>query len=392
MNTKDTVQALDRLLAVRPQLAGVATAAQAVGLAHRELLHAGPPLVDACRPPAVLMSSAVIACMHEGWASDAAAAEALVRSGAVRLRPAQDLGVVAPLAAMVSAATPLFEVSDPASGWRAWAPVSAVRGPDTRMGFRDPALLARLAVRDGEVAPAWRQALSVRGPLPLFPLAREGLAAGDDLHSRTTAANQCLADWLRADASNAALADALEATPLFFLTLWMAACSLVLRAAEGSGESTLVTRAGGNGEVFGIALASAPDRWITMPATPPQGRLMPQVPAGTAVCGAIGDSAVIDMLGFGGQRLAQSPEPLGVLGDFLPADHAQMAARLFAAPHPEFDASLRVGIDARRVVHEDAAPLVTLAMLAADGERGFVGRGVYRPPVHLFERAVDAIG
>ncbi len=395
MTTGQASQALGRLLAVRPQLTGVVDATQAVGLAPRELLHAGPPLADPCRPPAVLMSSAVITCLHEGWASDAAGAEALVRAGAVRLSPAQERGVVVPLAALASARTPLFEVSDPASGWRTWAPVSAVRGPDTRMGFRDPALLARLAVRDAEVAPAWRKALAAQGPLPLYPLARQGLAGGDDLHSRTTAANQALADWLHAQASASAsaqlLAGHLEATPLFFLTLWMAACSLALRAAEGAVGSTLVTRAGGNGEVFGIALASAPERWITTPATTPQGRLMPQVPAGTAVCGAIGDSAVVDMLGFGGQRLAHAPEPLGVLGEFLPPGHAGLADRLLAAPHPDFDAPQRAGIDARKVAAENAAPLVTLAMLAADGERGFVGRGVYCPPVRLFERALDAM-
>lgn len=391
MDTGGEGGAIRGLLAVRPQLVQVTTAARAVGLQGHELLHAGPPLADPCRPPAVLMSSAVVTCLHEGWASDAAQAEALVHSGAVRLSPAQDRGVVVPLAALASAGTPLFEVEDPLTGRCAWAPVSAVRGPDARMGFRDPSLAARLAVRDGEVAQAWQRTLAARGPLPLYPLARQGLAAGDDLHSRTTAANQALAGWLRADASAGTLAEHVEATPLFFLTLWMAACSLVLRAAEGMAGATLVTRAGGNGEAFGIALASAPERWTQAPAAAPRGRIVQPLPAGTAVCGAIGDSAVIDMLGFGGQRLAQSPEPLGVLGEFLPEGHATLAGRLLAAPHPAFDASQRVGLDARRVAAEGVAPLIALAMLAADGIRGFVGRGVYQPPVSLFGQALGAL-
>jgi hypothetical protein len=36
------------------------------------------------------------------------------------------------------------------------------------------------------------------------------------------------------------------------------------------------------------------------------------------------------------------------------------------------------------------SPLVMLAMLAEDGRGGVVGRGIYQPPVELFERALRA--
>jgi hypothetical protein len=381
--------AADRLLAIRPQLLRVTSAGEAFGLAQRELLHAGPPLADGRRPPPVLLSSAVMVCLHEGWATHAEEAEALVRSGGVHLSPAQDRGVVLPLAALASASTPLFEVYDASgSALRAWAPISAARGPDTRMGFRGARVAECLAHRDIEVAPAWRRVLQAQGPLALYPLARQGLAAGDDLHSRTTSANQALVDWLRNDDAFATLAADVEATPLFFLTIWMAVCALVLRAVENIPGSTLVTRAGGNGENFGIVLAGAPGRWITTPAGPPRGNAMPSVPAETEVNAAIGDSAVIDLFGFGGQRLEHAPEPLGVLRDFLPADHAGLAERLSTVVHPDL-LGQGVGIDAATVVAEDAAPIIAIAMLAADGERGFVGRGVYRLPVSLFQQAID---
>ena len=99
----------------------------------------------------------------------------------------------------------------------------------------------------------WRGPSRRAGPIALWPLAAGGLAHGDDLHSRTASANDALAAQLRAH-GEPTLADHVAATPLFFLTLWMAASSLILRAAEGGDRPTLVTRGGGNGERFGIAL------------------------------------------------------------------------------------------------------------------------------------------
>jgi hypothetical protein len=374
---------LQRLLALEPQLVGVRPAAEALGLERGRLLHAGPPLRDPRRPPAVLLSSAVVAILHEGWTDSAEEAEAMVSSGRVQLDPAQPRGCVTPLACVVSPGMPLFEVE--ADGLRLHAPVSAVRGPDTRMGLRDPALFERLQVRDQRVAPAWQRALSAHGPLPLLAFAAHGLAHGDDLHSRTTAATGLLARSLR-DRGEPQLADDLDATPLFFLTPWMAASALILRAAEGGDHPTLVTRAGGNGEVFGIALAGRPTHWSCVDGTAPQGMRM-QGKESLDACPAIGDSAVIDMLGFGGLALAGAPEPLQAFAAHLPADHASLAQRLLTASHPTLGRP--VGVDARKVVEQQCAPLVALAMLAADGAAGFVGRGLYRPPVDLFARALE---
>ncbi len=383
--------AIERLLAVRPQWISVATAGEVLGLRPHELLHAGPPFRDPRNPTAVLLSSAAVTCVHEGWADGVEAAEALIRDGAVILSPAQAHGCVLPLAFVASPSTPLCVVGDASNGVAArYAPLSTLRGFDTRMGCRDPGLAARLLRRDRTIAPSLQRLLGAHGPLPLWPLAAAGLAAGDDLHSRTTAANSGLAAWLRAF-EETTLADDVEASPLFFLTLWMAACLLMLSAAEGVDGSTLVTRAGGNGESFGIALAAQPDQWITADAEPPAGRLLPTAPAGVAVSGAIGDSAVIDMLGFGGQRLALAAEPRAALQGFIPAELEGLAERLLVAPHPLIESRWPVGLDAEQVHAHQQAPLVSLSMLASDGRIGFVGRGVYQPPVALFKRAIGAL-
>jgi hypothetical protein len=376
--------ALQKLAAVQPLLTAVRAAGDALGLGARELLHAGPPLRDPLRPPPVLLSSAVVAILHEGWARSEHEAEAMVANGEVTLGPAQPRGCVTPLAAVISPGTPLFQVE--ADGQRMHAPVSAVRGPDTRMGWRDAGLPERLLARDRYVAPAWDHVLSGHGPVPLLPAAAHGLRHGDDLHSRTTAANTLLARSLREQGATELAAD-LEATPLFFLTLWMAASALMLRVAEGGDRPALVTRAGGNGESFGIALAGAPQDWICTEAAPPQGKRMAGRES-AAGCGAIGDSAVIDMLGCGGLALAAAPEPLQALAGHLPQDHASFAQRLLCVHHEALGRP--VGLDAAKVVVQRCPPLVALAMLAADGRTGFIGRGVYRPPLALFERSVAA--
>jgi hypothetical protein len=381
--------ALKALLAVRPRLHSISTAGRALQLGKYELLHAGPPLRDQRRPPETLVSSIVMTCLHEGWATSAAEAESLLRDGALRLEAAQDHRCVTPLAAIVSPGTPLFDVRDGAKSGSAsmWAPVSTIGGVDTRMGARDAGLLQRLAVRDTHVAAAIEAALECGGPIELWPLAAHGLAEGDDLHSRTTAANMAFADELRSRGIGD-LADDIIAAPLFFLTLWMAASALVLRAGEGGDVEGLVTRAGGNGERFAIALGGRPERWVACDAEAPQGTLLASAAPGTLIAGAIGDSAVIDMLGFGGQRLAHAPEPLGVFDRYLPPDHAELPARLLCAPQSFLIDSWPLGIDAARVVSHGAAPLVMLARLAFDGIAGFVGRGVYRPPLSLFEEAL----
>src|SRR6185503_5679931 len=61
-------RALQRMAAVRPQWTAVKSAREALGLEGRVLLHAGPPLQDPTRPPIPMLNSAVLSCLHEGWA------------------------------------------------------------------------------------------------------------------------------------------------------------------------------------------------------------------------------------------------------------------------------------------------------------------------------------
>lgn len=397
-------RALARLLAVQPAWSAVRRAREALGLPDRTLLHAGPPLHDPCRPPAPLLSSAVLCCLYEGWAANAAEAQRLIAAGTVRLRPAQDFRAVTPLAAVISPSTMLVEVCDLAGGaGRAWSLLGSGAGPQLRFGSRDPAILTRLAWRDGPLAAELARGLET-GPLPLLPLAAAGLAGGDDLHARTSGANAALCRALvprllagspSANEQAQAVADMLAQTPLFFLTPWMAACHLMLDAAADAGSdpgASLVVALAGNGERVGIRLAGQPDRWHTAAAEPPAGPRLNALAAAATASPVIGDSGVIDVLGCGGQALDRAPEVVDALAPWLPADWRSRAGGLLAGSHAGLaPAGLPVGLDAS-AVRPDRTPLAAIAMVDAAGELGLLGRGLYLPPAALFIGAVGAVG
>lgn len=371
---------LQALTAARPVWTRVARASDELALPGRTLLHAGPPFADPRKPCAPVLSSAVLACLYEGWAGTDEEAERLIASGEVQLVPAQSQRCVTPLAAIVSPSTTVIVIEDSAGSVApTYAPLGTTGGPDLRFGTRDRGILDRLALRDGEQAAALQRALAE--PIELLPIARIALGAGDDLHNRTTAATAALAARI---AGADSLLDAIKGTPLWFLTFWMAAAKLMLSAAEGKAAPTLITRMGGNGESFGISLAGAPDEWIAVRAEAPRGPYLPNADREAKPIGAIGDSAIIDALGFGGQALEHAPEPRDALKPYLEDDPAAVARTLLQALHPAF-ASKSVGIDAATVRRTKTVPIVTLGMVEATGARGLLGRGVFRPPLALFE-------
>jgi hypothetical protein len=304
---------------------------------------------------------------------------------------------VTPLANVVSPSTTMIVVAEADRFLPpAYAPLGTTGGPDLRFGTRDHAILERLRVRDNAQADLLRAALS--SPIDLLEIAREALENGDDLHNRTAAATQALGRTLavRLGAARSSEADrlvgAVNSTPLYFLTFWMAAARYMLSAAEGMTPASLVTMLAGNGEFVGVQLAGAPGRWTIVPAAPPQGPRLAQAPMDAAALGAIGDSAVIDALGCGGQALALAAEPRSALQEYLPSHYREVPQTSLAVRHRAFGAiGLRVGLDARRVVASGRAPIVTLGMVERSGRHGLLGRGVYVPPIGLFRAALESL-
>ena len=326
------------------------------------LLHAGPPFHAS--PPAPVINAAVQAILFEGLAADAAAALGLIARGEVELRPAQDYRVATPLAQVVSASMLVLAVEQ--QNEVCYAPLIEGPAPALRFGSSAGECLQRLrdvgAWIDGNVRPL------VRGcPVPIDELIRVAVAAGDDCHARTAVANEALISGLRGlEACDAAR---LRATPAFVLPLLMAAACAAMRNARADIEAI-----GGNGVDFGVRRRGA-SAWRRAAAQAPCGVRFGGMQT-VAPLAAIGDSAVIDYCGLGGQALSVAPALMAEWRAFLPSD-AAVRRQLLIHPHTGL-------VDAARVVETGRSPLINLAILDAGGVAGLIGRGVYCPPVELF--------
>jgi hypothetical protein len=390
--------ALDAILAVRPVWRSLVPAREAVGLEPTTLLHAGPAFASPAEITRPVLNSAVVAAVFEGLAADFEAAEAMIRAGEIALAPAQDLAVVTPLAAVVSSSMLLHVVADAAgsdaggAAPAAYAPINGGSGPAMRLGLRSEAVLEHIRWLNGPMAEVFDRALT--GEIDLIELAAHGLTQGDDGHGRTPAATAELSDRLSPamgdDASAEAARRFLAEGPSFFLNLWMAGCKCILGAAAGIPGASLVVTAGANGTETGIQVAGLPGRWFTARARPPHGDLGGQ-PANRAL-GAIGDSAIVDALGFGAMAMAYAPEQRFLLQPFMPAGGLSLPGVLLRRVHPGFgELDLRVGLCARRVVASGRRPAVSLGILDAEGTAGRLGGGIFEVPAALFEAAVAAL-
>lgn len=372
-----TRESFARFLAVVPQLDGCMPLASIATLDGQTLLHAGPPFRDPAAIPGPVLNSAAAAAVFEGWAATEADARQAIRRGDIHLAPAQDHGVVTPLAFVVSPGMWVIRVSDAAgkAGPR-YAPVNDGPAPGAlRFGGNDDARAARLTLL-ADIGPAWATAL--REPIPVLPVMQAGLRGGDDLHGRVMAANAALAAILGPRLTGGAC-EYFAIANQFVLNVLMAACAAMLGAGAGVAGSRTVTAAGGNGIDFGWKIATAPGVWHTMPATTPQGprfgnagerRFLP----------AIGDSAVIDACGLGAAALRYAPEMVTALRGHVPDEYFDVAAsRPFIGAHPAFPPDLALCLDIDR-----AAPVrgVMLAAIDAAGDAGLIGRGVAPWPAH----------
>jgi len=378
--------AVRKILSVEPTLQRLERASSALGLARHELVHAGPPIRDAasvCRP---ILHSAITASLFEGWADSVEQAERLVRDGTIRLRPAQDLDCVVPLADVVSPSMTLQAVGD--GSQVCWTPLNGGVEHVLRVGVLGDEVLARLRWLNGPFAQAYAQALS--SPVPVLDLADQGLEGGDDCHGRTGVATVALWKTIERRLNDDAAAicrEFLQRSPSFFLNVWMAASQLMLRAARGIPGATVVTAAGGNGTEFGIRIASKPETWFTARAMPPA--VAPGGLGAAEPLGAIGDSAVVDILGLGAMTTLES----GVAPALPPfVQGAEGRASLLAAAHPRFRRTHpRMVVSARRVVESATVPIISLGVLDKAGRLGRLTGGYYRPSFDLFGSALASV-
>lgn len=379
MTTESTERSARAMAAVVPVLAGAGRLAEmlprGVALPARTLLHAGPRFESRSDVPKPILQSAAVAATLEGWAAGPEQAMGALGAGEVALAPAQDHGLVVPLAFVAGPSTAVLRVSDASGTGSALAAIND--GPPAgalRFGTPNAETMDRLRRLGDTVAGALDRVLR-DDPVPLIPIATAALRQGDELHGQVAASSIAILDVLERRLAGDPAAPEIAVANQFFLNVWMAACALMLKVGAGITGSRTICAAGGNGRSFGMKLAGQPDRWITIPAAVPAGpRLSPALAAAESLP-AIGDSVVIDACGFGAQALAFAPALRDAFGEAMPSGVLDAPVRLLCAKHPAFgDLAIRVGLDFDRI---GPSPFcANLAMIDRAGIHGLIGRGI----------------
>ena len=399
-------RAFGRYLAARPVLTGLAAARDAVpGLADRTILHAGPPIAweEMCGP---MRGGVLGAIVHEGWAADIGAAEALAARGDIRFAPCHHHDAVGPMAGLLTPSMPVWVVENAEHGNRAYCTLNEGLGKVLRYGANGAEALARLAWMRDALAPALGAAVDRLGGIELKPLIGQALHMGDELHNRNVAATSLLFRRLVPALLETGLpagdltrvASFLTGNDHFFLNLSMAACKAMLDAAHGVAGSSMVTAMARNGVHFGIRVSGMGARWFEAPAPAVKGLFFPGYGPADANPD-LGDSTITETAGLGGFSMAAAPAIVQFVGGS--AGEARANSRemrqiaigsndAFTLPSLEF-AGAAAGIDARKVVDTGILPAINTGIAHREPGVGQVGAGLTRAPLDCFVQAVAAL-
>jgi hypothetical protein len=387
------MESIGALAESSPVLEAVLPAHSMGTFADLTVRHAGPPL-DPGRIPPVLASAVAGALTLEGVPF--ARAQQLVADGKADLRPNHDVGIVGPLAGVVTGSTPVLVVRDEHTGRRAAAPMTEGPGLALRFGATEPEVLKRLRWMRSALAPALNARLQRAGPIPLLPIMAAALDAGDELHnSSTTARDQLLATIGVSSTGSASdpVGAFLATNPHFFMSIAMAAAKCATDAAHEAATPGIVTAMSANGESFGIRVAGLADRWYLAPATPAQGRLADGISPGSAAP-VIGDSFITETVGLGAASGATNP----VLATYLGTSEAKLQnlgeqmRDITRGTHPRLRVRGRgipLGFDVRLVCASGVVPVMNAGIASAIPGAGQIGAGVFRAPIECFQQAVD---
>jgi hypothetical protein len=398
-------EALARFLACRPVLKATAPAGELIpALTRKRLLHAGPPLTWE-RAAGPVKGALVGAVLLEGWATSASAAETALARGDIPFEPCHHHGAVGPMAGVISPSMPLWVVEDAATGRRAYSNYNEGLGKVLRFGAHSSEVIDRLNWMRFGLFPALRSALEHLGGVDLRPLMARALQMGDELHNRNAAATSLLTRMLAPalvrtglGEATAQVLDFLGANDHFFLNLSMAACKLALDGARDVEGSTLCTAMARNGTDFGIQISGLDGQWFTAPAPVVDGLFFagygPQDAAPD-----LGDSAITETAGLGGMSLAAAPAIVRFVGgtSSLALETTRKMGALTLGQHPEFTIpaldfrGTPAGIDARRVVDLNRAPVINTGIAHRQAGVGQIGAGITAAPLACFEQAVASL-
>jgi hypothetical protein len=402
LRAEANARALAAMLDVQATLVDVAPAAELLGLARGEFLHAGPPITwDRAAGPlrGALMGGAAL----EGLVEDPEDAVALFESGSsVSLEPCHHRGAVGPMAGVVTPSMWMWVLEDARTGRRTFCSLNEGLGKVLRYGAYGPEVLERLRWMNEVLGPLLQAAVRSAEPVDVTGILTQMLQMGDEAHNRNRAGTlmllRDLAPAMVLAGGSARVSEALRfigGNDHFFLNLAMPACKLALDAARGIEGSTMVVAMARNGTDFGIQVAATGDEWFTGPAQLADGLYLGDFGPDDANPD-IGDSAITETAGIGGFAMATAPAIVRFVGGSVP-DALATTRRMheitlgenprWSVPVLEFQGT-PTGIDVTKVCRTGILPQINTGMAGRVAGVGQVGAGLVTPPAEIFPAAL----
>ncbi len=368
-------------------------------------LHAGPPIKfeDMCPP---MKGAVYCALINEGFAENVEQAKKIAISGEIIYKPCHEFGVVGPMTGLTTWSMPLWVVEDKKSKKQAYANVSEGQGVGLRFGEFSKKTLDRLSWIKDVFMPIFQIILKEDGPVDLSPIMAQGLAMGDELHMRNIATTSLILKKFAHSIGKYGgehAADILRfisiANDQFFLNLAMASNKLIADMGDGIKGSTIVTAIARNGVEVGIRISGLKGRWFTAPASKINGLYFPGFTENDANLD-LGDSAIMEVGGFGGCAMIASPAIIKFLG-YSSVDIAHKTTndmyKIAASTNSKYQIpiynfkGIPLGLDIIKIIKTGITPVLNTAIASNRAGVGMIGAGMAILPIKPFEDALVAL-
>ena len=398
--------AVERMMAARPILKGVATARDVIpGMHENLLLHAGPPITWE-RASGPMRGGIIGALIFEGRAANEAEAKELILSGEIELSPCHEHSSVGPMAGVTSPSMKVYVVENITHGNVAYSNLNEGYGKVLRYGAYSEEVIAKLHWMNDVLGTAIADALAANPEgVDIGTLLAESLHMGDEGHNRnkagslifTTRLGPLIAPIVENGRVTAEILKFLAENALSVLNPVMAACKAMADAGHGIEGSTIMTVMARNGTDLGIRVSGLGDQWFTGPVGKPVGLYFPGFTAEDA-SGDIGDSTITETAGIGAFAMASAPAIVTFISG-TPEDALNATLEMYEiteAEHTRFTIPVLgfrgtpTGVDIRKVVELGITPRINTGIAHKDAGVGQVGAGLVRPPMSVFEDALVA--
>ncbi|MBU0678943.1 MAG: DUF1116 domain-containing protein [Verrucomicrobia bacterium] len=395
-----------RMKEARPVLKRVVTAREAVpGMRDNLLLHAGPP-IEWERMSGPMRGAVIGGLIFEGLAKDEKQAVGMVEAGEVDFEPCHEHGAVGPMAGVTAPSMKVYEIENITHGNKAYSSLNEGYGKVLRYGAFSEEVIAKLRWMNDVLGPIINDALSISdGGMDIRQLLSESLHMGDEGHNRNKAGSILYTAKLAPLIAKVVDDKNVESDVLKFLgdnalsvlNPVMAACKATADAGHGVEGSSIMSVMARNGTEVGIRVSGLGDQWFTGPVGTPAGLYFDGFSAADA-SGDIGDSTITETAGIGAFAMAAAPAIVTFISGTpqMAMEATQEMYQITVGEHEAYTIPVLnfrgtpCGVDIRKVVELGITPRINTGIAHKEAGVGQVGAGLVRPPMSMFEDALDA--